>query len=300
MSTAQTTTKATTKTALLKDRGVVSVSGPDAAAFLDNMITNDLPVLEDGAALFAALLTPQGKILFEFFVVRSGDGFLLETQREKAADLTKRLGMYKLRANVAINDLSANYAVIAMWGGGEPAMPLALAYDDPRHGRLGRRALIAAAMAAKQLDEHLDASAYHAHRVACGVPEGGKDYALGDTFPHEASYDRLNGVSFTKGCFVGQEVVARMQNKTVVRKRVAMIEGQGLTTGAEVKISDAVIGTVGSVAGSRALALLRLDRVVEAEDKNLPVTAGGAAVRVAPELLKLYRDSVANKPVIDL
>ncbi len=289
----------TAKIALLEDRGVVSVSGADARSFLDNLITNDMAVLEREPALFAALLTPQGKILFEFFVIRVNDQFLLETQREKAAELAKRLGMYKLRANVAIEDISANGVTVAAWGGVAPEMLLTIAFDDPRDPRLGQRFLVPL-LAAKQMDDCLDAAAYHAHRVTLGIPEGGKDYALGDAFPHEANHDLLDGVSFTKGCFVGQEVVARMHNKTVVRKRVVKISGATLTSGAELKLGDAVIGTVGTVAGTSALALLRLDRAAEAEDKNLPIIVDGVAITIAPEMIKMYRDSVANKPVIDL
>jgi hypothetical protein len=120
---------------------------------------------------------------------------------------------------------------------------------------------------------------YHAHRIALGVPEGGKDYVLGDTFPHEADLDQLNGVSFSKGCFVGQEVVSRMQNRANVRKRVVSVEGDAaLTSGVEVQAGAAVIGTIGSVAGKLALALLRLDRAAEAKAKGQVLTAGGIAL----------------------
>jgi len=134
-------------------------------------------------------------------------------------------------------------------------------------------------------------AAYDRHRIALGVPEAGRDYALGDTFPHEAGFDRLAGVSFTKGCFVGQEVVARMQHKTVVRKRVARIAAAGadaIATGADVKIGEAVIGRVGTVDGGRGLALLRLDRAVEAAAKGQQLTAGEVPIAVDEEMLSAY------------
>ena len=287
--------------ALLSDRGVVSVSGEDATAFLDNLITSDMDLLKTQAALFAGLLSPQGKILFEFFVVRQdaiehGGGYLLETRRDKAADLVKRLTMYKLRAKVTINDLSANYAVVTAWAGAAPVSPLSISFPDPRHRDLGTRMLMAPTMAAK-LDADLEPeSRYHAHRIALGIAEGGRDYALGDTFPHEANFDLVGGVSFTKGCYVGQEVVSRMENKSVVRKRVVRVSGAALVPGVEVKLGDAVIGTLGSVDGQSGLALIRLDRAVEAADQGLSMTAGGQPIAIDAAALKRYRQSVADKP----
>ena len=158
-----------------------------------------------------------------------------------------------------------------------------VSFPDPRLPALGSRILAEARLAASiaAATNSLDASTedYHAHRIALGVPEGGKDYVLGDTFPHEADLDQLNGVSFSKGCFVGQEVVSRMQNRASVRKRVVPIEGDApLTSGAEIKVGEAAIGTVGSVAGKQALALVRLDRAAEAKAKGQVLTADGVPV----------------------
>jgi tRNA-modifying protein YgfZ len=270
----------------LADRGVVRVTGADAEKLLQGVITNDMDLLASQPAIHAALLTPQGKILFEFFVVKAADGFLLETARDKAAELAKRLGLYKLRAKATISDASEEYRVLALWGdaahsSGETSG--SVSFPDPRLAALGLRILagaeFAADISAATNGEEATADAYHAHRIALGVPEGGKDYALGDAFPHEADLDQLHGVSFAKGCYVGQEVVSRMQNRATVRKRVVPIEGADtLTPGAEIKAGDAVIGTVGSVAGRRALALLRLDRAAEAEAKGQPLIADGVAI----------------------
>jgi hypothetical protein len=274
------------KIALLADRGVVRVTGEDAEKLLQGIVSNDLDLLAAQPAVHAALLTPQGKILFEFFVVKTGDGYLLETARDKAADLAKRLNLYKLRAKVDIRDAGDDYHVLVLWGPSPHSLGCtvgAVSFPDPRLPALGSRILAEAKFAndIAAATDGVDASSedYHAHRIALGVPEGGKDYVLGDTFPHEADLDQLNGVSFSKGCFVGQEVVSRMQNRASVRKRVAPIEGETpLTSGAEIKVGDAAIGTIGSVAGKLALALIRLDRAAEAKGKGQALTANGVPV----------------------
>ena len=286
--------------ALLPDRGVVSVTGPDAAAFLDNLITNDLGLLDTQEAIHAGLLTPQGKILFEFFVVKTPAGYLLETALDQTAALAKRLALYKLRAKVEIKDALGEVIVACSFGDVRARPPGAIAFVDPRNGRLGDRMLLPAPavgdLVAKTAARRMPLEHVTAHRIALGVPEAGRDYPLGDTFPHEADFDWLHGVSFTKGCYVGQEVVARMQNKTVVRKRVVRVAGAtSLGPGMEVKAGDAVIGSIGSVVGNHGLAMLRLDRVVEALDKGQAIAAGGIALTVDPDMLARYRASVADK-----
>jgi folate-binding protein YgfZ len=286
----------TTVVALLPDRGVVSLSGAEAVDFLDNIATNDLSGLRTGEARFAGLLTPQGKILFEFFALRTADGFLLETRADRAGDLLKRLTMYKLRAKITLADVSADYGIAAAWGPEAPAITDGWVYADPRNADLGWRVIVPRATLNSLAGQVVAEALYYERRVALGVAEGGHDYALGDTFPHEANYDRLHGVSFTKGCFVGQEVVARMQNKTVVRKRVTLVTGtEPLTTGAEIRVGTAVIGTVGSVAGPHGLALLRIDRAAEAADKGDPLTAGPATLTVDTAALDHYRASAAAR-----
>jgi tRNA-modifying protein YgfZ len=268
--------------ARLADRGVVRVTGADAEKLLQGIVSNDMELLASQPAIHAALLTPQGKILFDFFVVRASDGFLLEVARDKAADLAKRLNLYKLRAKVDIQDASEDYRVLALWGSpsGREEITDTVSFADPRLPALGSRILVDTRSASGKV-EALDATPedYHAHRIALGVPEGGKDYVLGDTFPHEADLDQLGGVSFSKGCFVGQEVVSRMQNRANVRKRVVPIQGEApLASGAEVTAGTAAIGTVGSVSGRSALALLRLDRAAEAMAKGQNLTADGVAI----------------------
>lgn len=270
---------------MLADRGVVRVTGEDAEKLLQGVITNDMERLSAQPAIHAALLTPQGKILFDFFVVKTPTGFLLETAVDKAADLAKRLRMYKLRAKAEIEDLSGDCQVLVTWGPFSAAVAAAgtQLFPDPRLAALGFRAVVKAGFApvvfAAVGGQEVSPMDYHAHRIGLGVPEGGKDYAFGDAFPHEADLDQLGGVSFTKGCFIGQEVVSRMQNRGTVRKRVVPVEGDAsLASGTEIRAGEAAIGTVGSVAGRKALALLRLDRAAEAKSKGQVLTAGGVAV----------------------
>ncbi|MBO0741412.1 MAG: folate-binding protein YgfZ [Hyphomicrobiaceae bacterium] len=274
------------KIAVLADRGVVGITGADAAKLLQGVITNDMDLLSVQPAIHAALLTPQGKILFEFFVVKAPDGFWLEAAADKTAELAKRLALYRLRAKVDIKDRTAEYRAFALWGGA--AQDVAdgagtLVFPDPRLPALGLRGLARAPLApdfasARRALE-VPEQDYHAHRIALGVPEGGKDYTFGDAFPHDADLDQLHGVSFAKGCFVGQEVVSRMQNRSQVRKRIVAIVGDSpLLAGAAITAGAAVIGTVGSVAGSDALALLRLDRAAEAAAKGTRLMAGEVAI----------------------
>jgi tRNA-modifying protein YgfZ len=277
------------KSVLLPDRGVIRVTGADAEKLLQGVITGDMELLkEDRSALHAGLLTPQGKILFDFFVVRHGDGFFIETNREQVPDLLKRLSMYKLRAAAVITDVSGAYAVAAVWGDGAEAaadQSDGVAFADPRLAAMGLRVLLASddsGPGAKLPGEAVGLADYHAMRVALGVPEAGKDYRLGDTFPHEALFDQLGGVSFTKGCFVGQEVVSRMQHRGTARKRVVPVVGTGALPepGSEVRAGSSLIGTLGSVAGNTALGMLRLDRAAEAAAKGEALMAGGVAVSI--------------------
>lgn len=298
------------KIASLPDRGVVSVTGADAEKLLQGLVTNDLAHLETtsdelafrAAAAYAGLLSPQGKILFDFFCVRTLDGFVLDVARAKADELVKRLTLYKLRAAVEINNVSELYAVLALWGDNAcssgPTVGT-IAFKDPRHAGLGTRILadarFATDIASATNGQKASGADYHAHRIGVGVPEGGKDYDFGDAYPHEADFDLFSGVSFTKGCYVGQEVVARMQHKTVVRKRVIKVSGASdLAPGVDIRLGEAAVGRVGSVDGRHALAMLRLDRAVEAEDKGLVLTAGGIAVKPDAAVLARYRSATAK------
>ena len=267
--------------AQLTDRGAVSVVGPDAEKLLQGLVTNDLPQAA-GEATFAGLLSPQGKILFDFFIVRTADGFLLDVARDKAAELAKRLMLYRMRSNVQIEDRSSDFVVSAGWdtsadAGASPPAGIVASFRDPRLMALGSRFISDAAQTPVHSGNTGSEAAYHAHRIALGVPEGGRDYAYGDTFPHEALFDQIHGVSFEKGCYVGQEIVSRMQHRGTARKRIVRVTGQGALpeSGSEILAGTVTIGTLGSIDGSNGLGLVRLDRAAEFKAKGIELVAGG-------------------------
>ncbi len=252
----------------LEDRGVVRVAGVDAAHFLQNLVTNDVDGLEIGALRFAALLTPQGKILFDFLIHRRGEHeFWLDAAADKTAELAKRLSIYRLRAKIEISDESERLAVTVGPEAGPP---------DPR-APLGARRIV-------PRDESPAADAlshYDTLRVAACVPEGGRDFAYGEAFPHDVNMDLLNGVDFKKGCYVGQEVVSRMRHRGEIRRRTVRVTSDDgpLESGAVVLDGELPVGSVGTVAGVQALAVLRTDRAEEAERAGRPLTAAGRRLR---------------------
>ena len=284
------------KAAFLPDRGVVKVSGEDARNFLNGLVTTDVTELEPAQGRFGALLTPQGKIVVDFLITEApgghGGGFLFDCPRALAKALTDKLAFYKLRAKVAVENLSDSLGVIAAWDG-DPAVTPDLAFADPRDHALGLRILapqeLAAKVAALIGADLVDASAYEAHRIACGAPRGGLDFTYGDAFPHETNMDRLHGVDFDKGCYVGQEVVSRMQHRGSARTRTVkiLLDGPSPEPGATILAGDKAVGTMGSTAGEMGLALIRTDRVADALSAGLALTAGGLGIRLAePQALQ--------------
>jgi tRNA-modifying protein YgfZ len=273
------------KAASLPDRGVVSVSGADSAGFLQGLLTNDVEGLAPGQARYAALLTPQGKILFDVIVVRAPDAggpvFLIDCGAAQAADLAKRLGFYKLRAKVAIADESAARAVAAFWGGEPGAIEGGLLYADPRDPRLGWRAILPRPIADGVGPEH--AGEYEGLRIGVVAPKGGVDFAYGDAFPHDANLDLLHGLDLDKGCYVGQEVVSRMKHRGTARRRIARVKlaGPPPAPGAPVMDRELAVGMLGSSSGREALALLRLDRVEDAAAAGRILSADGVGLTLA-------------------
>jgi len=282
---------ATTGTVVhLKDRAVLRVAGPEAHGFLQNLLTCDFEAIDRTGAGYGALLTPQGKILFDFLVFPGApdeDGnaaYLFDVAADVAADLAKRLTFYKLRSKVGIADVSEGTAVLAAWGAPwDDALP-GRAFADPRLPAFGLRVLAPADAVTGDTPPagfawgH--ASAYHARRVALGLPESPVDFALGDSFPHDADMDDLHGVAFDKGCFVGQEVVSRMQHRGTARRRIIQVAGDAAlpAPGTEIVAGAKPAGTLGTVDGTRGLALVRLDRIASARAKGEAVTADGVAL----------------------
>jgi folate-binding protein YgfZ len=277
------------KAALLPDRGVVKVTGDGARNFLHGLVTADILKLEPGMARFCALLTPQGKIISDFLVVEAptagGGGFFLDVPRALAATLVDRLNLYKLRAKVLVEDLSEVLGVLAAWDGGG-ITEYGLCYADPRLPALGLRAMIPphlAAEAAADLGAALvEPDEYDTHRIALGVPRGGVDFSYGDAFPHESDMDQLGGVDFAKGCYIGQEVVSRIEHRGTARTRAVPVRYDEFApeSGVAVMAGSHAVGTLGSAAGGRGVALLRLDRVADAMSRGEALTAGGLPIRL--------------------
>ncbi|MCU4177942.1 YgfZ/GcvT domain-containing protein [Bosea sp. BH3] len=270
----------------LIDSGVIRVSGEDARDFLQNLVTNEMDLVTPGHAGYGALLTPQGKIICDFFIValppEDGGGFLLDVPLLQTADLMKRLKLYKLRAKVTLDDLTEASAVIASADGAPLPADAGIVYDDPRLAELGQRAIADAA----GIDALVTAEpeSYHARRVALGIPAGGRDFAYGDAFPHEALLDQLGGVSFKKGCYIGQEVVSRMQHRGTARTRIVPVVFDGgiaAETGSEAAAGGKPLGTIGTTANGRALAVLRLDRLADALAAGETPMGGGLAFHLA-------------------
>jgi tRNA-modifying protein YgfZ len=276
------------KAALLPDRGVVKVAGDDARKFLNGLLTADIGKVTPDSARFAALLTPQGKIIADCIVAevapQEGAGLFLDCPRALAPSLVERLNFYKLRAKLIVEDLSEALGVLAAWDG-EGTTDCGLVYRDPRLPALGLRVMLPphlASEAAAELGAELaDAGAYEAHRVALGIPRGGLDFMYGDAFPHEADMDQLRGVDFEKGCYVGQEVVSRMEHRGTARNRVVPIGYDAFApeAGVPVMAGERQVGIMGSSAAGRGLALLRLDRVADALAADVALIAGGVTIR---------------------
>ena len=259
--------------ALLTDRGLVRVSGETARDFLQGLFTCDMAQVGPDSPAFGALLTPQGKILFDFLVFERNDEFLLDCRSELAGELAKRLIFYRLRAPVEIADVSDSHDIIAGWG--TDALPDG-ASIDPRLFSLGWRMITSpgAFTASVSLED------YHTHRISLGIPDGGMDYVYGNTFPHEADMDLLKGVSFSKGCYVGQEVVSRMENRGTARTRIIPVKVMGETPapGTEIRAGERPVGTFGSAANGLGIALVRTDRVSGALAEKALLLAGDAEI----------------------
>ena len=283
---------------LLASRVVLRVGGADARKFLQGLITNDIGKAQGTNAIHAGLLSPQGKILFDFFVVADGNELLIDVAKDKADELVKRLTFYRLRAQVDIAEEQA-IAVAAGWGTTPGPHQGAIICADPRLAALGVRLLVPKGtdLAALGCEAQPEAD-YHAFRISQGVPEGGRDYAFGETFPHEALFDQLNGVDFAKGCYVGQEVVSRMEHRGTARKRIVPVEGEAPlpASGANLEADGVPIGTHGSVSGKFGLAMIRLDRAEAALAGGTTLTAGGVKIALRRPSFARFAVPVAEVP----
>lgn len=272
----------------LTDRGLIRVSGEDAHHFLQNLVTADLEQVDKTGAGSGALLTPQGKILFDFLIYKSDEAYLLDAAKSATAELLKRLGFYRLRAKVDLELLSEDTGVVVVWGA-QPtdAVDTLVSTVDPRLGDLGYRLVGPVGPLLETLEgKAVGSSDYEVHRIGLSVPEGLKDYDYSDIFPHDADLDQLNGVSFSKGCYVGQEVVSRVHHRGSARKRFVPVSSNGQLPekGTDLSSSGKKIGVMGSSTSvgetSIGIALLRLDKVQQANDNGSPIVSGTDEVQV--------------------
>jgi tRNA-modifying protein YgfZ len=259
---------------VLANRTVFSVEGNDAAEFLNNLVTTDVAALHVEGAGYGALLTPQGKILHDFFVFRTVEGFLFDCAFTQRLEFLQKLGMYKLRAKVALASRD-ELEVGAM----PDDDPLPLAYPDPRQAAMGYRMI-----APKGTLPH--GGGYDAWRISQGMADSELDIGVGKLFPHEANFDRIGGVNFIKGCYVGQEVVSRMEHRATARSRIVPVTYHGAAppAGAVIAAGDQSIGVALSSTGSNGLVLIRLDRLAEAQN-DLLVNGVRVEVNLPPWLI---------------
>lgn len=262
-----------TETEHLSSRAVLRLSGEDRYTFLQGLITQDIEKLLSQPAIFGALLTPQGKILFDFFICTQGDDLLIDCDAESADALLKRLSLYKLRAKVTIEkaeDLNVYASAHQPEGNNETG------FADPRHSNLGWR-LIGAHT------ETTTSQAYHERRIAAGIPELGSDFGAEEMFLLDVNYDVFNGVDYKKGCFVGQEVTSRMKRKGDARKRtlVATFEDGPAEKDVGITAGESVLGHLMSSTQNKALALIRLDRWATAKANNIDIVCNGKTLHLA-------------------
>jgi folate-binding protein YgfZ len=266
----------------LPERGILALTGPERKDFLQGLVTNDLAGPAPGTGLFAALLSPQGKILFDFLLVETADAILIDCEAARASDLLRRLMLYRLRARVEIAP-RPDWAAAALLGGGETAPQGGIAFTDPRAPSFGHRILapagVLAAFAAEKQFEIEEPSLWLRHRLKAAVPEGAADFGIEATLALEGNLDLLNGVSFQKGCYIGQELTARTHYRGKVRYRIrpVAIEGGAPNIGADVMKGDKKIGMLLSHAGDLGLARLRTEDL-----DGTPLQAGDAVLTVTP------------------
>jgi folate-binding protein YgfZ len=246
---------------VVPNRALIRLAGENVLDFLHNIITTDVEALAVGQMAYGALLSPQGKIQHEMFVTNQGGSVLIDCVRSQRDDLMRKLAMYRLRAKIEMAPDDLQMVVVSPSGEGA---------SDPRLPTLGQRGL---ASEGNAVDD------YDTYRLSLGIPDGENDIGVNEHFPHEANLDLLNGVSFSKGCYVGQEVVSRIQHRGTARSRMLPVTCDGLSPqkGTAITSGDQQIGAMLSSQGSRAMALIRLDRLAEAKS---PLLSAGVSVHV--------------------
>lgn len=296
----------TVQMATLPDRGILEVSGADRIAFLQGLVSNDMRLVAPNRALFSALLTAQGKLLHDFFVIAGpGDVVWLEVASDRLADLHRRLRMYKLRSKVDLQPRD-DLTVRALWGDGvetvltlpdEPGAAVAwgggVAFLDPRLASMGARVVTPDQEDTSRFEtmggKAVETSTYETHRHAQGVPDGVRDGVVEKSTLLELGYDDLNAISWDKGCYMGQELTARTRYRGLLKRRLLPVDVEGPLPeiGTPITRGDRTVGEIRTGSGSRAIAHLRLDALASDDDPPLEAASRRVAVRTVPWLTGL-------------
>ncbi|MBB2155432.1 folate-binding protein YgfZ [Gluconacetobacter diazotrophicus] len=256
--------------AFLPDRAVLAISGADRVSFLQGLVSNDVAAVAPGQAVWTAFLTPQGKWQADFFLFAEADGerLLLDCEAAQADMLRQRLARYRLRSDVSIDP--TGFAVHAAWGAVPAMLDSAIGAPDPRLAEAGWRLILP-----RPAPDATDHAAYDAHRLALGLPDGSRDCEEGKTLLLEANFEALNGISWTKGCYMGQELTARTRYRGLVRRKLLPVSGAALPPpGTPLMHGEKEAGIMASSRDGRGLAMLRLDH------RSAELTAEGHSVQV--------------------
>jgi len=275
----------------LAPRSVIRLGGPDRHAFLQGLVSNDVHLVTRDTAIYAALLTPQGKFLHDLFIIESGDAFLIDCEAARAEDLLKRLAAYKLRAKVNLEDAVNDFEIRAIWDSSSPRKRGSIerdsahinrrediiVFNDPRLPELGQRIIVKKGTAISNIPA-TDFPAYDHHRLALGVADGSRDMIVEKSTLTDGNFDLLNGISWTKGCYVGQELTARMHYRALVKKRMfpVRIEGAAPSFGATITLNGEEIGDMRSSAGEVGIALLSVEKMKDVTESNALLLSGAS------------------------
>ena len=264
----------------LTNRGIISVTGSDSRDFLQGIISNDITLVSPNKTIYAALLTPQGKYLFDFFISQSGEKLLIECEKDRLPDLMRRLRIYKLRANADLVDETETYSICAIWGD-DAAQATGLdnerglaheisggtQFIDPRLNTAGVRSVLPIEAAGAQLQslaaESESLCDYDLHRLKLGLPDASRDLVVDKAILIESGFDELNGIDWNKGCYMGQELTARTKYRGLVKKRLTsvFIEGAAPEPGTPIMVGDKNAGEMRTSNAGHGIALLRLDQL---------------------------------------
>ena len=267
---------------ILDNRGILKVSGEDKCEFLQGLVSNDVTNISDSSAIYAAMLTSQGKFLFDFFMYQWKSSILIETEGNRLAQLKKRLNMYKLRAKIDLEDVTASWSVTAIWGsdvltsiglsknpGSATAWQGGLIAVDPRIPSAGARALLPKNHDIQLPGNSVSHSEYDLHRLGLGLPDGGRDMILEKSILLENGFDELNGINWNKGCYIGQELTARTKYRGLIKKRLVPVKVDGVMppVGTPILLDGKSVGELRSGRDNRALAILRIEHLQKTGSK---------------------------------